>query len=218
MKAMILAAGRGERMRPLTDSLPKPLLKVRGKPVIEWMIGRLASASFTELVINHAHLGHMIEAALGDGARFGLSILYSAEGEALETAGGIAKALPLLGSAPFLAVNADILCDFDFARLGGHDLGSCLAHIVLVPNPAQHPHGDFALNAGLAHSEGSPKWTFAGIGVYAPALFASIADGAKAPLAPLLREAMNNGRVSAEIHRGQWADVGTPERLALLNA
>ena len=218
MKAMILAAGRGERMAPLTDTLPKPLLQVRGRPLIEWTIERLAWAGFAELVINHAHLGNMIEAALGDGARFGLSIRYSPEVEALETAGGIARALPLLGPGPFLAVNADILCDFDYARLRGHELGSRLAHIVLVPNPAQHPAGDFALEGGLARSEGSPKWTFAGIGVYSPALFASVADGQSARLAPILRTAMDSSRVSAEIHRGQWTDVGTPQRLADLNA
>ncbi|MBI4294326.1 MAG: nucleotidyltransferase family protein [Betaproteobacteria bacterium] len=218
MKAMILAAGRGERMRPLTDSIPKPLLEVHGKPIIVWMIERLASAGFVELVINHAHLGHLMEAALGDGARYGVAIRYSSEGDALETAGGIAKALPLLGSAPFLVVNGDILCDVDFARLRRHSLGANLAHIVLVPNPAQHPGGDFALAGGLARSDGAPKWTFAGIGVYAPALFRSVASGQKAQLAPLLHAAMDSARVSAEIHRGQWADVGTPERLAELKA
>lgn len=217
MKAMILAAGRGERMRPLTDRIPKPLLEVRGKPIIVWMIERLAGAGFAELVINHAHLGHMIEAALGDGARFGLAIRYSSEGDALETAGGIAKALPLLGPDPFLVVNSDILCDVDFARLHAHSLGPHLAHIVLVPNPVHHPGGDFALAGNLSRSEGATKWTFAGIGVYAPALFGSVAPGRKAQLAPLLRAAMNSDRVSAEIHRGRWADVGTPERLAELN-
>ncbi len=217
MKAMILAAGRGERMRPLTDSVPKPLLEVHGKPIIVRMIERLASAGFVELVINHAHLGHLMEAALGEGTRYGVAIRYSSEGDALQAAGGIAKALPLLGPDPFLVVNGDILCDVDFARLRRHSLGPNLAHIVLVPNPVQHPGGDFALAGGLARSDGSPKWTFAGIGVYAPALFRSVASGHKAQLAPLLRAAMDSDRVSAEIHRGQWADVGTPQRLAELN-
>ena len=218
MKAMILAAGRGERMRPLTDRIPKPLLEVRGKPIIVSMIERLAGAGFSDLVVNHAHLGQMIEAALGDGARYGLAIRYSSEDEALETAGGIVKALPLLGPDPFLVVNGDILCDVDFDRLRAHSLGPHLAHIVLVPNPVQHPGGDFALVGGLARGDGAPKWTFAGIGVYAPALFRSVASGQKAQLAPLLRAAMDSARVSAEIHRGQWTDVGTPERLAELNA
>lgn len=218
MRAMILAAGRGERMRPLTDAIPKPLLEVRGKAVIVRMIERLAGAGFAELVINCAHLGNMIEAALGDGARYGVAIRYSREGKALETAGGIAKALPLLGTDPFLAVNSDIVCDVDFARLRGHPLGGHLAHVVLVPNPAHHPGGDFAFAEGLARSRGAPKWTFAGIGVYAPALFAEIVPGERAQLAALLRAAMAGGRVSAEIHHGQWCDVGTPGRLAQLNA
>ncbi len=218
MKAMILAAGRGVRMRPLTDSVPKPLLEVRGKPIIVRTIERLAAAGFAELVINHAHLGHKLEAALGDGERYGVSIRYSREAEALETAGGIANALPLLGPDPFVAVNGDILCDFDFARLRTLALGAHLAHVVLVPNPPQHPGGDFALVQDLARDEGSPKWTFSGIGVYAPALFGSIAPGAKAQLAPLLRSAMSLGQVSAELYRGRWCDVGTPERLAELNA
>lgn len=218
MKAMILAAGRGERMRPLTDAVPKPLLEVSGKAVIVRTIERLAGAGFTELVINCAHLGHMIEAALGDGARYGVAIRYSREAKALETAGGIAKALPLLGTEPFLAVNGDIVCDVDFARLRGHRLGAHLAHVVLVPNPAHHPGGDFALADGLAKSVGAPKWTFAGVGVYAPALFAALAPGERAQLATLLRAAMAGARVSAEIHHGEWCDVGTPERLARLNA
>jgi len=218
MKAMILAAGRGERMRPLTDALPKPLLQVRGKAIIVHTIERLARAGFTDLVINHAHLGHMIEAELGDGSRHGVAIRYSAEKEALETAGGIAKALPLLGDSPFLAVNGDILCDFDYAGLRTFGLAARLAHLVLVPNPPQHPQGDFALIQDLARSEGSPKWTFAGIGLYHPALFAPVAAGERRPLAPLLRQAMDRGQVSAEVHTGQWCDVGTPERLASLNA
>jgi MurNAc alpha-1-phosphate uridylyltransferase len=217
MKAMILAAGRGERMRPLTDTLPKPLLQVRGKPLIQWTIERLGGAGFGELVINHAHLGHMLEEALGDGTRWGVAIRYSREGQALETAGGIAKALPLLGPEPFLAVNGDILCDMEYARLSAVDLGPRLAHLVFVPNPPEHPGGDFALERDRARSSGAIKWTFAGIGVYACALFAPVAPGTRAKLAPLLRAAMERDLVSAEIHRGQWCDVGTPERLAALN-
>ena len=217
MKAMILAAGRGERMRPLTDTLPKPLLEVRGKPLIQWTLERLAAAGFRDIVINHAHLGQMIEDALGDGARFGVAIRYSPEQEALETAGGIATALPLLGPGPFLAVNADVLCDFDFSPMRAIELGGRLAHLVLVPNPPEHPRGDFALEDGLARSDGPVKWTFAGIGVYACAMFAQLAPRTRAKLAPLLRQAMERGCVSAQIHRGRWCDVGTPERLAALN-
>ena len=217
MKAMILAAGRGERMRPLTDILPKPLLEVRGKPLIQWTIERLAAAGFRDIVINHAHLGQMIEDALGDGAHFGVAIRYSPEQEALETAGGIVTALPLLGPDPFLAVNSDVLCDFDFSPMRTIELGTRLAHLVLVPNPPEHPAGDFALENGLARSNGPVKWTFAGIGVYAGALFTPLAPRTRAKLAPLLRQAMARGCVSAEIHRGQWCDVGTPERLAALN-
>lgn len=223
MKAMILAAGRGERMRPLTDHLPKPLLVVRGQPMIERIIAALAQAGIRDLVINHAHLGALIESALGDGSRFGVRIAYSPEGEALETAGGIAKALPLLGNAPFLVVNGDLLCDFDFSRLSrlnGKALDKNLAHLVLVPNPPQHPNGDFALEGDrlAARGDASHMHTFSGIGLYQPELFSGITTGQKAQLAPLLRAAMDAGRVSGELHRGQWHDVGTPERLAALNA
>ncbi len=220
MKAMILAAGRGERMRPLTDRLPKPLLVVRGQPMIERIIIALAAAGIRDLVINHAHLGALIESALGDGSRFGVRIAYSPEGEALETAGGIAKALPLLGNAPFLVVNGDLLCDFDFFRLNGKVLDKNLAHLVLVSNPPQHPNGDFALEGDrlAARGDAGHMHTFSGIGLYQPELFSGITAGQKAPLAPLLRAAMAAGRVSGELHRGQWHDVGTPERLAALNS
>lgn len=217
---MILAAGRGERMRPLTDSTPKPLLKVRGLSLIERLIAALVGAGVHELVINHAHLGARIEAALGDGARLGARILYSAEATALETAGGIARALPLLGGNDFIAVNGDLLCDFDFAKLAAHKLGHDLAHLVLVANPEHHPQGDFALAGGRVASRGdAPRMhTFAGIGLYSPQLFSHIVAGDKAPLAPLLRVAMDRNRVSGELHQGLWHDVGTPERLAALNA
>jgi MurNAc alpha-1-phosphate uridylyltransferase len=218
MKAMILAAGRGVRMRPLTDTKPKSLLEVGGKALIAWQLEKLERAGFAEVVINHAHLGHLIEAALGDGSRFGLSIRYSAEGEALETAGGIALALPFLGTAPFLVINADIYSDYDYSLLSGLQLQDALAHLVLVDNPAQYPRGDFALEAGRVSVAGARMLTFSGIGVYAPRLFSGIARGAKAALAPLLRTAMGAERVSGEHYRGRWHDVGTAERLDALNA
>lgn len=218
---MILAAGRGERMRPLTDETPKPLLCAGGKPLIVWHIEALVRAGIRDIVINHAHLGHLLEAALGDGGRFGARIAWSPEGEALETAGGIANALPLLGDEPFAVINGDIACDFDCARLPGaaralREQGA-LAHLVLVPNPPHHPQGDFALRDGRVAERGEPMLTFSGIGVYAPALFAGIARGARAQLAPLLRAAMPDGKVSGELHAGRWMDVGTPERLAELD-
>jgi MurNAc alpha-1-phosphate uridylyltransferase len=218
MRAMILAAGRGERMRPLTDATPKPLLVAGGKPLIAWLIERLAAAGWREIVINHAHLGARIEEALGDGAAWGVHIAYSREGEALETAGGIATALPLLGDAPFVAVNADIHCDFDFARLRDALRENADAHVVLVDNPAHHPAGDFTLDQGRVGNAASPRLTFAGIGVYRPRLFAGIAPGTRAPLAPLLRDAAERGALSGERHAGLWTDVGTPARLAELDA
>lgn len=225
MKVMILAAGRGERMRPLTDHTPKPLLPAGGKPLIVWHLERLAKAGLCEVVINHAHLGGQIEAALGDGARWGLSIRYSAEPEgALETAGGIANALPLLGhDEPFLVVNGDIYCDWDVARAATAVATTDLAHLVLVPNPPQHPRGDFSLTgtqvgADIAATAGAQVFTFSGIGIYRPQLFADIRCGERAQLAPLLRTAMAAGRVSGELHAGRWTDVGTPQRLAELDA
>lgn len=207
---MLLAAGRGERMRPLTDTVPKALLSVGGKPLIVWHLERLRRAGFSEIVVNLAHLGDQIEAALGDGREFGAGIVYSREGEALETAGGIAFALPLLGSEPFLVVNADIYCEFDFSGLPG---SGAMAHLVLVDNPPHHPRGDFALTRNKVASAGSPMLTFSGIGVYRPELFSGIERGTRAQLAPLLRHAMNEDRVSGEHYSGVWFDVGTPERL-----
>ncbi len=224
MKAMILAAGRGERMRPLTDTCPKPLLAAGGKPLIVWHIERLAAAGITELVINHAHLGQMIEDTLGDGAAFGVRIAYSPEGTALETAGGIARALPLLGNAPFLVVNGDVFCDTDFAALrdAGAQLqaGGLLAHLLLVPNPAHHPDGDFGLlpDARVTDDGRGERLTFSGIGAYHPALFAALPPDRPAKLAPLLRTAMAAGQVSGARHDGRWVDVGTPQRLAELDA
>ena len=216
---MILAAGRGERMRPLTDRTPKPLLPVAGQPLIVWHLERLAKAGFRDIVINHAHLGDQIEALLGDGDAWGVRIRYSEEpAGALETAGGIANALPLLGEAPFLVVNGDIFCDWDVARARDVLAEGLLAHLLLVPNPAHHPAGDFALLDGKVGAGGTANLTFAGIGVYRPALFAGIARGQVAKLAPLLDAAIAAGRVSGELHGGRWVDVGTPERLAALDA
>ncbi|HDP89676.1 MAG TPA: nucleotidyltransferase family protein [Thioalkalivibrio sp.] len=213
---MILAAGRGERMRPLTDATPKPLLEAGGKPLIEYHLAALHAGGFGEVVINTAHLGHQLEDALGDGARYGLSIRYSHEPPgALETGGGIHRALPLLGDAPFLVVNGDVWCDYP---LRPHVLAdNDLAHLVLVDNPPQHPAGDFHLCDGRVHRDGEPRLTFSGIGYYRPGLFRDCAPG-RFPLAPLLRMAMDAGRVSGEHHAGHWSDVGTPERLAALDA
>ena len=223
MKAMILAAGRGERMRPLTDTIPKPLLQVGGKSLIVWHIERLAKAGFRELVINHAHLGSQIEAMLEDGSHFGVSIRYSPEPEALETAGGIANALSLLGDAPFLVVNGDIFCDYDFSNVAAKyeeqvSLNSQqLAHLVLVDNPVHNGSGDFGLQHGKVVEASDTMLTFSGIGVYSPALFNGVVRGSKAKLAPLLRTAMASGKVSGEYYAGRWVDVGTPERLKQLD-
>lgn len=222
MRAMILAAGRGERMRPLTDACPKPLLQAGGKPLIVWHIERLRDAGFTDIAINHAHLGAMIEAALGDGGAFGVRLRYSPEAEALETAGGIRQALPLLGDAPFLVVNGDVFCDAELAALRATGEGLTadgdLAHLLMVPNPEHHPGGDFHLADGRLHRDGEPRLTFSGLGVYHPALFAGIAPDTRAALGPLLREAMDAGRASGALHAGYWLDVGTPARLAELDA
>ncbi len=233
MKAMILAAGRGERMRPLTDHTPKPLLKVGGKPLIVWHLERLAKAGFKDIVINHAHLGHMIEAALGNGAEWGMSIQYSPEKVALETAGGIANALYLLTEngkkvEPFLVVNGDTYTDFNLAALvprplAGEGLGrgaalpNNLAHLVLVDNPPQHPNGDFAIEDGMLKNEGEKMLTFSGVGLYHPALFADIVKGQPAKLAPLLRNAIDNNAATAQHYQGVWHDIGTPERLINLD-
>ena len=248
MKAMILAAGRGERMRPLTKHTPKPLLPVGGKALIDWHLDRLVAAGITEVVINLAHLADRIVDALGDGGRHGLRIVYSHEGdEPLETGGGLLHALPLLGEAPFLLINGDVWSDLDVARLPAEPEG--LAHLVLVDNPAQHPDGDFWLEAsGRVRDERSGtdevataqsgvdqgtstarRLTYAGIGIYRPDLLRGWrgvighAPGARAtpprfPLAPLLRAAMRDGRIRGERHGGRWIDVGTPQRLAELDA
>lgn len=220
MMVMLLAAGRGERMRPLTDHTPKPLLEVGGKPLIVWHIERLARAGLTELVINHAHLGAQIVDALADGKQLGVSIQYSAEDKALETAGGIANARHLLGNAPFAVINADIYCEYDFAQLPARaaalgDRGD-MAHLVLVNNPEQHPKGDFGL-CDKRITDGEAKLTFSGIGIYNPALFQHIPHDAIAPLAPLLRAQIAAGKVSGEHYTGLWVDVGTPQRLQQLD-
>jgi len=209
--AMILAAGRGERMRPLTDHIPKPLLRVGDVPLIVHHITSLQKAGISRLVINHAHLGEKIEDYLGSGEQFGVSIRYSAEGEgaALETGGGIFKALPLLGRGPFLVVNGDVWTDMDYAGLA---IGDADAHLIMVNNPEHNSQGDFALIDGRVHQQGSAKLTFSGIGIYRPELFAGCKPG-KFPLAPILRNAMEHNRVSGELFTGQWIDVGTPQGL-----
>lgn len=213
MKAMILAAGRGERMRPLTDNCPKPLLKVAGTRLIEFHLQRLAAAGVSDVVINYAWLGEMFPRLLGDGSRYQLNIRYSDEGDqALETAGGIMRALPLLGSETFVVINGDIWTDYDFTGLPS-DL-SGLAHLVLIDNPGHHPKGDFALD-DHGRVEDRPVLTFSGIGVYSAALFAPYQEGV-VPLAPILRDAMHQGQVSGEHFTGQWWDIGTVDRLQAL--
>ncbi|MCY1336192.1 D-glycero-alpha-D-manno-heptose 1-phosphate guanylyltransferase [compost metagenome] len=215
MKVMILAAGKGERLRPLTLHTPKPLVRAAGVPLIERQLLALRQAGFEQLVINHAWLGAQIEEYLGDGGRFGVSILYSAEGEPLETGGGIFRALPLLGDAPFAVANGDIWTDFDYHALHSALADGDLAHLVLVDNPGHNGRGDFRLRDGRVEDqrEGEPSLTYSGIAVLHPALFDGCRDGAF-KLAPLLRQAMAEGRVSGVHHRGQWVDVGTHERLA----
>ncbi len=221
---MLLAAGRGERMRPLTDQVPKPLLEAGGKALIIWHIEKLVRAGMTELVINHAYLGSQIEAALGDGSKFGAHIQYSAELTALDTAGGIANALPLLGKEPFAVISSDIYCDYDFACLPDRAAllksSEDVAHLLLVDNPPHHADGDFYLHNGrigcnLHLSPNALALTFSGISLYKPALFADITRGSNAPLAPLLRSHLD--KISGEHFRGQWMDIGTPQRLAELD-
>lgn len=215
MKAMILAAGRGERMRPLTDHRPKPLLLVAGKPLIEYHLEALAQAGFKDIVINHAWLGAQIENALGDGSQFGVHIHYSPEdGQALETGGGIFNALPLLGDDTFLVVNGDVWTDFAYSALPRRLDG--LAHLILVPNPPQHPSGDFVLDHGMVRNEGSDKLTFSGIGIYKTELFTDCKPGIF-PLAPLLRKAIAKNQVTGQYYSGCWRDIGTPQRLAELD-
>lgn len=230
MKAIIFSAGKGERMRPLTLTTPKPLLVAGGKPLIAWHLERLATAGFSEVVINTSWLGHQFEPALGNGDRWGLRLRYVKEGTVpLETGGGILNALPLLGDAPFLVVNGDVWTDVDFSTLPRQPQGD--AHLVLVDNPVQHPRGDFILRAdGTVSDDGdAPRLTYAGVGVYRPSILhgwrevIGATEGASANppqfgLAPLMRHAMANGRVTGQHHQGKWTDVGTPERLADLDA
>lgn len=218
MKAMLLAAGKGTRMLPLTETTPKPLLQAGGATLIEHQILKLKAAGFREFVINHAWLGAQIEAALGDGSALGVSIEWSREGEPLETAGGIVRALPLLGDAPFALVNADIWTDYPFAQLktalGARDL----VHLVLVPNPEHHTQGDFNLVSGrLRREPDAQRYTYSGIAVFHPQLFAGMRGG-KAPLLPVLQHAIGMARASGELFTGDWIDVGTPQRLAALDA
>jgi MurNAc alpha-1-phosphate uridylyltransferase len=221
MKAMILAAGRGERLRPLSDALPKPLAEVGGKPLLAWHLERLARAGFRQVVVNVSHLADLIVARFGDGRAFGVEIAWSREAEALETAGGIAHARALLGREAFLLVNADIHTDYDFARLRGRALGGDLAHLVLVPRPAHRADGDFSLEQGIETARvgnaAAPRYTYAGIALIAPALVAAVGANEKSPLAPLLREAAGRGAVSGELYEGHWRDIGTLERLEELD-
>lgn len=212
MRAMILAAGRGERMRPLTDHTPKPLLRVAGQPLIVWHLKRLATAGIRDVVINHAWLGQQIELALGNGNHWGVSIRYSPETTALETAGGVARALPLLGEAPFLLINGDVWCDWPLAR--AFEYQPTHAHLILVPNPSHHPGGDFAIDqAGRLSPLAMPRLTYAGLGIFHPALFANVSPDRPSPLAPLLKQAMGLNQVTGELHTGQWMDIGTVTRL-----
>lgn len=216
MKAMVLAAGRGERMRPLTDTVPKPLLQIRGRALIDYPIEALVRAGIRELVINLSWLGEQVRAHVGDGSRYGAAVSYTEEGyPPLETGGGIHRALPLLGDSPFWVVNGDVFCDYPLAVRGLP--AGVLAHLVLVANPAQHPQGDFGLADGRVTDGGAARFTFAGLSVLHPALFAGCSAG-RFPLAPLLRQAIARGAVTGEFYAGAWNDVGTPERLAALQA
>jgi len=212
---MVLAAGRGERMRPLTDHTPKPLLAVGGKALIEYHLAALQQAGVEDVVINHAWLGGQIESRLGNGDRYGLRIEYSPEvPAALETAGGIIQALARLGTDPFIVINGDIWCDYPLQRLPHHPEG--LAHLVMVDNPPHNPQGDFCLDNGSLQAEGESKLTYSGIGVYHPQLFTGLEPGVR-PLAPLLNKAMESNQVKGEHYQGHWYDIGTPERLAELD-
>lgn len=230
MKAMIFAAGRGNRMRPLTDTCPKPLLKVGGRPLIVWHVQNLVRAGIVEMVINLNHLGHMIEEYLGDGSQYGARIAYSHENDWLETAGGIAKARDLLGSEPFVAVSSDIYCpQFDYSQVIGvlednDPWGNPLpvdqrdsGWLFLVNNPPEHPEGDFALHAFALHNEGEPRYTYSGIGVFRPEMFAHIHAGECVKLVSILREHAARGTLGGDLYRGPWRDIGTPQRLQEIN-
>ena len=218
MKAMILAAGRGERMRPLTDTTPKPLLKVGGKALIQYHIEAVRAAGIKEIVINHAWLGEQIEDTLGDGSQFGVSIEYSREGTALETGGGIFRALPLLGDSPFIVINGDIFTDYPVAELCQRLTGNDLVHLVMVPNPIHNQKCDFFLHKSRISDDEAQgeRCTFSGMAAYQPEIFRECEPGSF-PLAPILRKAMALGRASGELYKGIWTDVGTPERLAQLD-
>jgi len=217
MRAMILAAGRGERMRPLTDTLPKPLLEVHQKPLIVWHIEKLIQNGFTEIVINIAHLGYKIVETLGDGSRWGVKLLYSDEQNsgALESAGGIKKALPLLGEETFLVVNGDIYCEYEFDASFKLQKDT-KAHLILVPNPPHNPKGDFGVRDGVLLNDDAQMYTFSGIGYYHPSFFDKT-ELQKAPLAPLLREFTQKKQISAEVFNKVWHDIGTPQRLEDIN-
>jgi MurNAc alpha-1-phosphate uridylyltransferase len=214
MRAMILAAGRGERLRPLTDHIPKPLVEVAGKPLIAYHLEALASAGFREIVINTGHLGQLLEEALGDGSRWNVNIHYSREPEnALETGGGIMQALPLLGKTPFLVVNGDTCCGFSFSSMRA--VKCDYAHLVLVPVPAWRERGDFALHHARVQNTGEPTWTFSGIAVYHPRFFDTCEPG-RWSIVPLLRKTIEERLVTGEVYRGEWHDVGTVERLEIV--
>jgi len=220
---MILAAGRGERMRPLSDACPKALLEAGGKPLIAWQIERLVSAGFNQIVVNVAHLGAQIEAALGDGARFGATLRYSRESEPLEVAGGIATALPLLGDGVALVVSADVYAEYDYAslrpRLAAMEASADAPHLhmVMVPNPAYHPDGDFVLRAGHLAQDGAPRLTFGNIALYRTSLFRELPRGEKIKMLPLYQDWIGRGWASGEIHTGRWANVGSPDELVRLD-
>ncbi len=218
MKAIILSAGRGERLRPLTDHTPKPLLKAGKSRLIEYIITALVHADITEIIINYAHLGQQFPDVLGDGKQFGANIHYSPEIRGgLETAGGIINALPLLGSEPFLVVNGDIWTDYPFNKLIKTQLNNTLAHLVLVPNPKHNPNGDFSLLSNLVSQQGENKYTFSGISVYHPDFFANL-DVQRLPLKPLLIDGIAKQQIQGELYQGQWSDIGTVKRLQQLNA
>jgi MurNAc alpha-1-phosphate uridylyltransferase len=216
MKAMLLAAGRGERMRPITDSTPKPLVRVGGRPLIAWHLAALARAGIREVIINLSWLAGQMREALGDGRAYGVSITYSDEGPVpLETGGGIFRAVPQLGPGPFLVVNADIWTDIDFRHLALEE--SAHARLCLIPNPAHHPRGDFGLEGDLVVNREHDRYTYTGVGLYRPEFFHGCAAG-RFPLLPLLNRAIDARLVRGQVHRGEWCDVGTPERLAALDA